>query len=64
MIFTLIVVGLFVFKAPEYTWLSVPICLVYFFLKSLVKRGAAHTKNDVPETEFDEFDLWQDNQDL
>lgn len=57
MIFTIIIVGLFVFKAPDYTWLSVPICFAYFFLKSIVKRN-------LPQQNYDEFDWWQDNQGL
>ncbi len=57
MIFTIIVVSFFVFKAPGLTWLSFPICLAYLAIKSAIK------KNDSEQT-YDEFDWWQDNQGL
>lgn len=57
MIFTIIVVGLFVFKAPNLTWLSVPVCFAYFFIKNIVKQH-------LPKQHYDEFDWWQDNQGL
>lgn len=57
MIFTIVIVSLFVFKAPDFTWLSIPICFVYFFIKSTIKR-------DLPHHHYDEFDWWQDNQGL
>lgn len=56
-IFTIIVVSLFVFKAPNLTWLSFPICFAYFFLKNIGKRHS-------PKQHYDEFDWWQDNQGL
>lgn len=69
MLVTIIIVGLFVFKAPDYVWLSIPICFAYLFLKSAIKAGAGHKNNkrshdDCPQTEYDEFDWWQDNQGL
>lgn len=64
MIFTFIVVGLFVFFAPAFVWLSIPICFAYFFLKSAIKIEAVQSKTDCPETEYDEFDWWQDNRGL
>ncbi len=68
MIFTIIVVGLFVFKAPDYAWLSVPICFFYLVLKHTIKDRIASDRkdkhDDVPYTEYDEFDWWQDNQGL
>ena len=59
MIFTVIVVSLFVFKAPDYAWLSAPICLAYLILKSIIKQKAPPD-----DYEYDEFDWWQDNQGL
>lgn len=55
MIFTIIVVGLFVFKAPDLTWLSFPICFAYLAIKSAIKKNCR-------KREYDEFDWWQDNQ--
>lgn len=60
MIFTIIVITLFVFKAPKFTWVGVLICFGYFFLKSMVKNGLPQQQHD----EFDEFDWWQDDQGL
>ena len=57
MLFTIIVVALFVFKAPSLVWLSIPICLIYLILKGFIKKGLPRHQNH-----FDEFDLWQDNQ--
>lgn len=57
MIFTIIVVGLFVFKAPALTWLSFPICFAYLAIKSAIKKNR-------PKRKYDEFDWWQDNQGL
>lgn len=57
MIFTIIVVGLFVFKAPALTWLSFPICFAYLAIKSAIKKNR-------PKRTYDELDWWQDNQGL
>lgn len=57
MIFTIIVVGLFVFKAPALTWLSFPICFAYLAIKSAIKKNRS-------KRTYDEFDWWQDNQGL
>ncbi len=57
MIFTIIVVALFVFKAPGYEGFCIPICLAWFGLKALFKRALVSEK-------FDIFDIWQDNQGL
>lgn len=62
MFVTIIVVALFVFKAPNYVWLSIPICFAYFFLKFAIKQAAHREKKIVYE--WDEFDWWQDNQGL
>ena len=61
MIFTIIVVSLFVFKAPDYAWLSVPICLAYFFIKSKIKENLPKSREDEYE---DEYEMWQDDEDL
>lgn len=58
MIFTFIVVALFVFKAPDYTWLGCLLCFTYLVIKSILK------KNRPQKREYDEFDWWQDNQGL
>lgn len=62
MIFTIVVVSLFVFFAPAFVWLSIPICLAYHILKSSLKEAANQEKPSVDE--WDEFDWWQDNQGL
>lgn len=61
MIFTIIVVSLFVFKAPDYAWLSVPICFAYFFIKSKIKENLPKNREDEYE---DEYEMWQDDEDL
>ncbi len=69
MLVTIIIVSLFVFKAPDYVWLSVPICFAYLVLKSKFKarmkrNNDSQLHDDCPQTEYDEFDWWQDNQGL
>lgn len=49
MIFTIIVVSLFVFKAPALIWLSFPICFAYLVIKSAIKKNSS-------EQTYDEFD--------
>ncbi len=54
MIFTIIGAGLFAFKAPVLTWLSIPICFAWLFIKSEMKS------NSSPK-DYDEFAWWQDD---
>ena len=63
MIFVIIVVGWFVFKAPNLVWLSVPICFAYHFLKSII-MNSVHQDKPSNGNKSDEFDWWQDNQGL
>ena len=61
MIVTIIIVSLFVFKAPDYAWMSVPIRLAYLFIKSKIKESLPEVRDDEYE---DEYEMWQDDEDL
>ena len=64
MIITLIIVSFFVFVLPSLALLSIPICLVYLIVKSIIKEQLKSDKKEDKEPQWDEFDWWQDNQGL
>lgn len=60
MIVCLIVLALFVFKAPQYTWVGGLLCVAYLIVKHSFKERFIRKRS----CHFDEFDWWQDNQGL
>ncbi len=46
------------------TILCIPIGIIKAFLESDSQRTSHSGRDDVPRTEYDEFDWWQDNQGL
>lgn len=67
MLLYIIIIAVLVFINPVLGAVGVFLCLVIQFLKDIVFGNSDKGENkhdDVPHTEYDEFDWWQDNQGL
>ena len=63
-VFSFLMMFIFFVFAPELWWLGGVIAVLLIVLWKILTRNADEKKpkDDVPRTEYDEFDWWQDNQ--
>lgn len=67
MLLYIIIVGILVFINPILGAVGVFACVGIHILKSVAfggRKKESEKRDDVPQTECDEFDWWQDNQGL